>query len=288
MPLGLFLINFDPISGMEVFAKAAIQNTNLTQEQVSSIFMSHASGQKPVEEMAIQLEGLSVASKYMERKKGNTLERLVICLVLSKGEKAEEFYGFLDSLQENIWNNIEKPQLKMTIYLQEQFKELTTEKTAELDAEVIKKRVIKRAQEMLDNNQIDRAQQLLSMSKSVPQQLVSSASDGFKFRSEKKYEKSTKSYEEAMKFAKMLIEPELAEKFKNAAKRSEEIPIMEKAREKAMDSARDHMRKEQFLKAANRYKEAAELSEKLDDIVGKEINQKKYEILSQFAEIDSL
>ncbi|MHA1791332.1 MAG: hypothetical protein ACTSVI_01725 [Promethearchaeota archaeon] len=288
MPLGLFLIKWDPIEGARVHAKGAVSGINLSQEQVQQIFMSHASGGKPGSKMALQIDDLSILSKFIEKKVKDKLYRLQLIIILKKDENAANFNDVLDSLEKEILSNIEKPQLKLNIIIQERFKGLKERVVKQLDADVIRKRVIKKAQKLLDENKISQAQALLSYSKTVPEQLVQSAQDGAKLRSEKKYERSVRSFEDAKKFAKMLDEPELADEFAANAKRSAEIPILEKNREKAIDAARDFLRREEFLKSAEKFKEAADLSERLGDIIGKEINNKKWEILSKYSEIESI
>ncbi len=288
MPLLLALLRFDPVQGMIIFASYGMSGQNLTQDQVNSIFMSHASGKKPVERLAIQLEGLSIASKFMERKTDKTSERLVLALVLNKGEKAETFYPELDALEPAVWENLPKAQLKMNVLIQESFIRLAQKVVGKLDAEVIRKRVIKRAQDLLDSNQIDLAQRLLGSSRSVPDQLVTSANEGLRLRNEKRYDESVKAYSDAKNCAMTLQEPELSDEFGRNAARSAEIPILEKGREKLLKAAREHMKKEEFLAAASKYKEAAEISDKLGDVIGKEINGKKSTILFQYNELESL
>nr|MDO8114436.1 hypothetical protein [Candidatus Sigynarchaeota archaeon] len=288
MPLLLALLKWDPVAGMAVYAKYGMAGQDLTQDQVNSILMSHASGKKAVEKLAIQLEGLSLASKFMEKKKEKTVDRLILALVLNKGEKAESFYPDLDALEAAMWDNLPKSQIKMNMLIQEAFVKLTTQVVSKLDAETIRKRVIKRAQDMLDNNQIDKAQQLLSFSRSMPDQLVAAANEGLRLRNEKRYEDSSKSYNDAKDYANRLQEPELADDFAKNAARSGEIPVLEKSRDKALKAAREHMKKEEFINAASKFKEAAELSDKLGDVIGKEINGKKSQILFQYSEIDGL
>ncbi|MBN2152908.1 MAG: hypothetical protein JW839_15760 [Candidatus Lokiarchaeota archaeon] len=289
MPLVLALLRFDPVQGMIVYANYKMAGQpDLTQDQVNSIFMSHASGKTPVGKLAIQLEGLSIASKFMERKTDKTSERLVLALVLNKGEKAETFFPELDALEDPVWEYLPKPQIKMNVLIQEAFTRLAQQVVGKLDAEIIRKRVIKRAQDLLDSNQIDYAQRLLAASRSVPDQLVTAANEAFRLRTEKRYDESTKAYNDAKNCALALQEPELADDFGKNAARSAEIPILEKSREKVVKAARDHMKKEEFLAAASKYKEAAELSDKLGDVIGKEINGKKSTILFQYNELESL
>lgn len=288
MPLGLFLIKWDPLQGPGIFAKSSVKDYELNQDQVNQVFMSHASGKKPVERMVMQVDELSILSRFLERKENNTVQRCLLILILNKGEKPDDFDSILKDLEPKIWENISKSQLKVNILINDAFKNMKEELTATLDAEVIKKRVIKRAQNLLDENKINEAQALLARSKNLPQQLVKAAKDGFNLRLEKKYEKSVKSYEDAQKYAKMLQEPELADEFEANARRSEEIPVLEKKREKTLNSAREHMKREEFLEAAKEFKVAGELSDKLGDIVGKEINLKKHDILNQYSELDGL
>jgi hypothetical protein len=288
MPLLLALLRFDQVQGMMIFASYGMSGQNLTQDQVNSIFMSHASGKKPVEKLAIQLEGLSIASKFMEKKTDKTSERLVLAIVLNKGEKAETFFPELDALEPSVWEYLPKAQLKMNMLVQESFTKLAQQVVGKLDAELIRKRVIKRAQDLLDSNQIDFAQRLLGASRSVPDQLVNSATEGLRLRNEKRYDESAKAYGDAKNCAMTLQEPELADDFGRNAARSAEIPILEKGREKLLKAAREHMKKEEFLAAASKFKEASEMSDKLGDVIGKEINGKKSAILFQYNELESL
>nr|MDO8119187.1 hypothetical protein [Candidatus Sigynarchaeota archaeon] len=287
MPLGIFLSKWDPIKGLAMYAKAAVSGVDLTNDQLDKIFMSHASGTKTVEKLALQLDNLSIASRFFEKKTGNTLQRLLLTLVLNKGERAEAFYPQLDALENEIWESLPK-QLKANMVLRDAFSKLTAQVISDIDAETIRKRVIKRAQDMLDGSQIDTAQRLLSYSKSIPDQLQANATTGLKLRNEKRYDESSKAYEEAKRCASILDEKELAEEFDRQSKRSAEIPILEKAREKAIKIAREVLKKEEFVDASSKFQEAADISDKLDDIVGKEINQKKADILKQYAEIDGL
>lgn len=282
----LALLKWDPVAGISIYAQYGMAGQDLTQDQANSIFMSHASGKKPAPKLAIQLDDLSIASKFMERKNNKTVDRLILVLVLNTGEKAENFYADLDALESNVWENIDKPQIKMNVIIQEAFVNLTSQVVSELDVEAIRKRAIKRAQDLLDSNQIDKAQRLLSNSKSLPDALVAAADEGLRLRNEKKYDESARAYNEAKDYAESLQEPELADEFSKQAARSEEIPILEKSRDKVLKMARDYMKKEEFLNAASKYKEASELSEKLGDIVGKEISGKKSALLFQYAEID--
>jgi hypothetical protein len=286
MPMMLALLKWDPVAGISIYAKYGMADQDLTQDQANSIFMSHASGKKPAPKLAIQLDDLSIASKFMERKNNKTVDRLILVMVLNAGEKAETFYAELDALEPVIWENIEKSPLKMNVFIQEAFAKLTSQVVAEIDADSIRKRAIKRAQDMLDSNQIDKAQRLLSNSKNMPDQLVAASEEGMRLRNEKKYDDSAKAFNEAKEYAESLQEPELADEFGKKAARSAEIPILEKSRDKILKMARDYMKKEEFLNAASKFKEAAELSEKLGDIIGKEINGKKSALLFQYAEID--
>nr|MDO8085583.1 hypothetical protein [Candidatus Sigynarchaeum springense] len=289
MPMLLSLLRFDPVQGMMTYAEYGMASIpHLTQDQVNSIFMSHASGKKPVEKLAIQLEGLSIASKFMEKKTDKTSERLVLALVLNKGEKAETFFPELDALEASVWECLPKPQLKMNVLIQESFIKLAQQVVGKLDPEIIRKRVIKRAQDLLDSNQIDQAQRLLGASRSLPDQLVNAANEALRLRNEKRYDESTRLYNDAKNCALTLQEPELADEFGRNAARSAEIPVLEKSREKLLKAAREHMKKEEFLAAASKYKEAAELSDKLGDVIGKEINGKKSSILFQYNELESL
>ncbi len=287
MPLGIFLSIWDPIKGPAVYAKAAVSGTDLSNDQVNAILMSHASGQKPVEKIAIQIDKLSIASRFFEKKSGNTVQRVLLTLVLNKGERAESFFSQLDALENDIWESLPK-QLKANMVMRDAFTKLTAQVISDIDAEVIRKRVIKRAQDMLDGSQIDMAQRLLSYSKSIPDQLQANATTGLKLRNEKRYDESSKAYDEAKRCATMLDEKELAEEFERQSKRSSEIPILEKGRDKAVKLAREALKKEEFIDASAKFQEAADLSDKLDDIVGKDINQKKADILKQYAEIDGL
>jgi neutral trehalase len=216
------------------------------------------------------------------------MERYVIALLIDKNEKADQFQDSLDTMTENIWDTLSKPQLKVNIYLNEQFAELNAPPPLTLDAESIRQRVKTRAKDILDDSdQIDQAQQLLSFSKTVPEQLVQAANDGAQFRGDKKYDKSVKAYEDAKRFARMLQEVDLAEEFDRQSKRSAEIPILERNRDKAVTDAREALRREEYVTASNKFREASGLSEKLGDVVGKEINGKKADILGQYAEIDA-
>jgi hypothetical protein len=289
MPLLLALLRFDPVQGMMTYAQYGMASApKLTQDQVNTIFMSHASGKTPVTKLAVQLEGLSIASRFMEKKTDKTSERLVLALVLNKGEKAETFYPELEALEVQVWEYLPKPQLKMNVLVQEAFTKLAQKVVGKLDAEVIRKRVIKRAQDLLDSNQIDQAQRLLGASRSVPDQLVNSANEGLRLRNEKRYDESVRAYGDARNCALTLEEPELADDFGRNSARSGEIPILEKSREKLLKAAREHMKKEEFLAAASKYKEASEISDKLGDVIGKEINGKKSAILFQYNELESL
>lgn len=284
----LALLKWDPVAGISIYAKYGMADSDLTQDQANSIFMSHASGKKPAPKLALQLEDMSIASKFMERKNNKTVDRLILVLVLNSGEKAENFYDDLDALESTVWENIGKPQIKMNMIIQEAFVKLTSQVISEIDAESIRKRAIKRAQDLLDSNQIDKAQRLLSNSKTQPDELVAAADEGLRLRNEKKYDESARSYNDAKDYAESLQEPELADEFGKQAARSTEIPVLEKSREKMLKLARDYMKKEEFLNAASKFKEASELSEKLGDIVGKEINGKKSALLFQYAEIDGM
>ncbi|HME51093.1 MAG TPA: hypothetical protein VKM55_02640 [Candidatus Lokiarchaeia archaeon] len=288
MPMMLALLKWDPVAGISIYAKYGMADSDLTQDQANSIFMSHASGKKPAPKLALQLEDMSIASKFMERKNNKTVDRLILVLVLNSGEKAENFYDDLDALESTVWENIGKPQIKMNMIIQEAFVKLTSQVISEIDAESIRKRAIKRAQDLLDSNQIDKAQRLLSNSKTQPDELVAAADEGLRLRNEKKYDESARSYNDAKDYAESLQEPELADEFGKQAARSTEIPVLEKSREKMLKLARDYMKKEEFLNAASKFKEASELSEKLGDIVGKEINGKKSALLFQYAEIDGM
>ncbi|MHA1683523.1 MAG: hypothetical protein ACTSUE_21465 [Promethearchaeota archaeon] len=288
MPLGLFLIKWDPLEGPGVFGKSAVQGCDLSQDQVNQIFMSHASGKKPAARMVMQVDNLSVLSRFMERKEDNTVKRCLLVLVLNVGEKAENFDKALVELEPKIWEYVEKSQLKVNVLVSGAFNEMKKEVTSALDAESIRKRVIKRAQDLLEENKINDAQRFLSASKRVPDQLIAAQKEGFNLRLEKKYEKSSRAYEEARRFAKMLAEPELADQFDKDAKRSLEIPILEKNREKAILAAREFLKREEFMEAAKKFTEAGELSERLDDIIGMELNKKKGEILSQYSELENI
>jgi len=288
MPVLLALLKWDPVAGISIYAKYGMADSDLTQDQANSIFMSHAAGKKPVPKLAIQVDDLSIASKFMERKNNKTMDRMILVLVLNAGEKAESFYDDLDALESTVWENIGKPQIKMNMIIQEAFIKLTSQVVSEVDADAIRKRAIKRAQDMLDSNQIDKAQRLLSFSKAMPDQLVAAADEGLRLRNEKKYDESSDSYNEAKGYAESLQEPELADEFGKQAARSTEIPILEKSRDKALKQAHEYMKKEEFLNAASKYKEVSELSEKLGDIIGKEINGKKSALLFQFSEIDGM
>lgn len=287
MPVGLFLIVFDAVKGMKIHAKHAVQGTTLSDDQVNRIFMSHASG-KDGEKMSLKVENMHITTMYMQREVNKVVERAVVAVVLNKGENPESFHDVLDDLRKDIWVNMDKPPLKMTILLQEAYTKMAQHAVTKIDPEVIRKRVIARAQDMLGSNQIDQAQQLLGLSKSIPQQLVQAHNDGHQFRAEKRYDKSQKSFEDAKRFAQMLVEPELADDFDRNAKRSAEIPTLERAKEKALDTAKDLLRREEFLGSSNKFREVADICDKLGDVVGKEINGKKAEILGKYAEIDSL
>lgn len=286
MPIGLYCIIWDPVSGPNVYAKYTVGDPKLNEDIVNKIFISHAAGKSPVKRLSLQVDDVSIASKFMERKEKDKLARVLLALTLNKGEKAENFFEQLDALEEPVWDNYDKSQLKMNVLVKDAFKKMVVEVTSKLDAEVIRKRVIKRAQELLDVSKINEAQQLLSRSKTMPDKMVDAAKEGFQLRGEKKYEKSVKAYEDAKRLAVALREPELADTFDTDAKRSADIPVFEKSRDRAVEAARDLLKREEFIKSAEKFKEAAELSEKLDDIIGKEINFKKYEILSQFGELD--
>ncbi|MFX0098186.1 MAG: hypothetical protein ACFFCS_01300 [Candidatus Hodarchaeota archaeon] len=288
MPKGMYCIIWDPVTGPNVHAKYSVQGDDLPDDTVNKIFISHAAGSKPVEKMALQIDDVSIASKFMERKEEDRMARVLLVLTLNTGEKAENFFEQLDALEGMVWDNYDKSQLKMNVLIKDAFKKMAVEVTSKLDAETIRKRVIKRAQELLDENKINEAQSLLSRSKGMPDALVRAAKDGFQLRGEKKYEKSVRAYEEAKRIAISLQEPELADTFDNDAKRSADIPVFEKARERAIEAGRDLLRREEFIQSAEKFKEASELSDKLDDIIGKEINFKKYEILSQYGELDEL
>jgi hypothetical protein len=288
MPIGLLIIAFDPLKGPNAYATAGSVEAVDSVDTYNSIFMGHAGSTKPVEKLVMELDDVTVVSKFIQRKKGNTMERYVLAILLDKSEKTDQFQDALDTMAENIWDTLSKPQLKVNIYLREQFSELTAPPPLTLDVETIRQRVKSRAKDILDDSdQIDQAQQLLSFSKTVPDQLVQAANDGAQFRGDKKYDKSVKSYDDAKRFAKMLQETELADEFDRQSKRSAEIPILERNRDKAMAEAREALRREEYGIASNKFREAAELSDKLGDVVGKEINGKKSEILGQYAEIDA-
>ncbi|MHA1371010.1 MAG: hypothetical protein ACTSRA_15010, partial [Promethearchaeota archaeon] len=156
----------------------------MNEKEMGEIFSKGFSGKKLLTSVGMKVNGTPVAVKFMQKKEKKKLIQLALVLLLDDkaGDKAEDFFKPMDDLEIHIWRNLDKQSLKMNLILQKAFKRILSETVERLDPKEIQQRVIKRAQDLLDEAKINKAQELLSYSKSKPDKMVNAARDGTRFR----------------------------------------------------------------------------------------------------------
>ncbi|MHA1716633.1 MAG: hypothetical protein ACTSXP_13400, partial [Promethearchaeota archaeon] len=211
MPFGLVLIRKTTEKGLTVVGRHVLRDFELNEKEMGEIFSKGFSGKKLLTSVGMKVNGTPVAVKFMQKKEKKKLIQLALVLLLDDkaGDKAEDFFKPMDDLEIHIWRNLDKQSLKMNLILQKAFKRILSETVERLDPKEIQQRVIKRAQDLLDEAKINKAQELLSYSKSKPDKMVNAARDGTRFRDEGKYEKSASAFELAAQIARLLCEDEL-------------------------------------------------------------------------------
>ncbi len=247
--------------------------------------MAHTSAE-PVEiQVSLQFGTANIASRFTQYKEKGTMRRILFILLLNPEENPKEFFKILNDFEQTLKLEIDAS------YLYELVKNVYIEKTAAqisvaINPEELSAKIINRSKQLLDHGEIQKAQSLISMSKTIPNRIVEELKLAETASDEKKFIIAGEHYENISKLLLEVDETALMQEYHDKAEKLKKIPNLLKERKEFVENAMKALKKVDFSEAIEWYKAAAKKSEELDDKVKTSEFSKKAEALMTFLEAE--
>ncbi|HMF33562.1 MAG TPA: hypothetical protein VKK79_19215 [Candidatus Lokiarchaeia archaeon] len=283
MPLGCFLVTFDPTAGPACtsrFFEAGPDSYEVNDDLLLRLQMQHAS---KVQSSINQTDSILLSRSYEDRQL-----HFIVCLVLTPLDKPEAFTtGLKDSIQ-NVVAQLNSGGENMDAFLEELYFAKYRTPQVTLDSKKLEENIKTKAKKLLASGETKEAEDLLEKvtKQKIPKKLYNKATEAERDVKKGDYEAAGRDYEEAVALAKELGEVTLADYLLDKAKNAQKLPQIIKTRDQTATDARKALREEKFELAAQLFRRAADLSGELLDTRKAEEFTLKAKALQEFASVE--
>jgi len=264
MPRALIILDWDRIKGPVV--KAKYPEIEFDPDLPMKIFMAHTA-QEPVEILlSLQFKSMNIASRFTQFQEKGTMRRILFILLLNPEENPKEFFKILSDFEQNLRLEIDAtylPELVKNIYIKKTSVQISTS----FNAEELSNKIINRSKQLLDSGEIQKAQALISKSKSVPPRIAENLQLAETALTEKKYIIAAGYYETVSNLLFEIDETTLMQQYRDKAEKLKKIPNLQKERKEFIENAHKALKKVDFTEAIEWFTAAAKKSEELEDPV---------------------
>ena len=221
------------------------------------------------------------------RVKRDTIQ-LILGVILGKDDEAAIHREPLKMFMEQMMDLYEQEEEAIQPVLKEAFSKYFDQPELILDRQDVKARLSARIKDMNKEGNFDEATLLLNkiVKKKVPSKLYKAHENAEAALKRKDFEKATREFENAKKYAAELEEHELVKMYSSKMAYIKRIPALLKKRESLLNQAMDGLRTDHFGKAQKFFKEAAEVSEELMDAQKSEEYALKARALAEYVNVD--
>jgi len=258
---------------------------------IDNILMRIALSHEPKKEfstVATQKDTFIYSRLFEFRDAKKALQKIIVGVELAKGENQDDYKKFLIEACKSMPENLTKSQAELEQILTATFASQTgivTEQTGDMGKDLYT-RLKERAKVLMNDGKIDEATDLLERAKTVPGSLQKLIEKGTKLIKQQKIDDAQKVYAEAIELAVSIEEGDLAGRLQDELTRASERP---RVIEQILDietKAKKALRDENVKRAAELYKDAAQLAVKLNDVDAMNEFTKKSQSLFDFYTAD--
>ncbi|MFX0100276.1 MAG: hypothetical protein ACFFCS_11895 [Candidatus Hodarchaeota archaeon] len=232
-------------------------------------------------------QGTIIYSHLAEFKDENRkMQKIIAGAELDKDEEPENFKQMLMDLAKSIQEHINaEPSEFEQIFSASCISSLggvAGDKAGELRTKLVTK-----AKELISKQEIDKANKLLELTKTAPDQLQNLIDKGNSFLNQGKVDEAEKYYKDAISLAEKMKEKELAAELRSTFKRISQRPKVIQKIKNLEQKAKKAMKDENFKKAAELFKNASKEAANLNDVDLMNEFAEKSQLLMRFDAIDN-
>ncbi|MHA1871663.1 MAG: hypothetical protein ACTSU2_10120 [Promethearchaeota archaeon] len=153
------------------------------------------------------------------------------------------------------------------------------------DKQKIEKYLSTKANKLLDEGDLEKAQDLIKLAQEVPEKLANAVNNGDRAFSERNYKKAAKFYDDAASLAKKIGHIQMVKVLLRRVKRAEEIPELIKSWSDVLSQINKPLKKRVPIKEINYYAKIIPFIEKAIDIADILEDDKKVKLLRHLIEL---
>ncbi|MHA1358034.1 MAG: hypothetical protein ACTSQI_14745 [Candidatus Helarchaeota archaeon] len=283
MPRALIVADWDKIAGPVI--KAIYPEIEIDPTILLKVFMTHTA-QEPIEvQLSLQIGSANIASRFTQYEHQGVMRRHLFILLLNPEEKANDFFSILKDFEQELKFELDAsylPELVKNLYI----KKTKTRVTTQFNVLELSNKIIDRSKQLLDQGEIQKAQNLISKAKTIPPNIAQTLELADKALIENKYVIAGNYYEAASKLVFEVDETALMQQYHEKAEKLKKIPILLKERKEYVENAAKALKKVDFSEAIEWFKAAAKKSNELEDETKSAEYAKKAKALTDFLEAE--
>lgn len=284
MPLGVFLLQWTD-EGFQLRANFH-DNPEIIEELVMRLSINHGS----VDTFARMptRNDTTILSLYHEFKDENRKEqKIIVGIDMGKEDSREENEILLKEIVKMIPEHIHKDDKELGSILYAMYVSNQQVPAGDGVNDDIKIRLVQRAKNLIKKQEIDKAQELLELAKTVPARIKELIEKGNALLKDKKIPDAERIFSEAITLARKIGEDELAERLSNQVTRTTEKPKVIEKIKKLEEQALKAMKALKIKKAAEAFLKASKEAFKINDIDAMNEFLRKHELLAEFHAVDN-
>jgi tetratricopeptide (TPR) repeat protein len=282
---GLFLL-METDEGLILKSQFFQSQSSINDNLLLKIQMSHVKGK---EFSTVNTPKDTVLySRLHEFKDGKKAVKIIVGVDLAKDENPDDFKKFIIDACVQMPEHINKKQAELDSILTALFASQSAtggEKPAEVSSDLFG-RLKERAKNLMSEGKSEEAIALLDKAKTVPGSLLKLMEKGAKLIKQQKIEEAQKAYSEAIDLALSIQEGDMAAKLQDDLKRLSERPKFIQNILDLEGKALKALREENFKRASDFFREAAQSASKLGDLDAMNEFTKKSQCLMEFYQAD--